>query len=178
MVQCGERKFDVLAAPKTPSQPSAIVLVHPPRQVSVDGADFKVSDVAHPDPVRLAQHHIELTIGDEREVAPQLRIGVAQRSHSRFDTVYSHEARDPVLAHAAALTLQRPVYTRTAVGAVARTVNFLNLFAQDRIGLCALAWSALSPAIIPGARHAIYSAHQGNLVFGPVCFDEFEDFPF
>jgi hypothetical protein len=70
------------------------------------------------------------------------------------------------------------VHARTAIGAVAVTVNLLNLLAQHRIGLCPFARLAMPPTIVAGACHAIHPAHQRNFVFGPVCFDELEDFRF
>ena len=105
-------------------------------------------------------------------------MGVADRRHPRSYAVCPHDPGYPVLAHAAALTIERPVHARTAIGAVAVTVNLLNLLAQHRIGLCPLARLTMPPAIVAGTRHAIHPAHQRHLVFGPVCFDELEDFRF
>src|SRR5581483_4945459 len=123
VVQRGEREIDVFAMPEAPTHDLAAALVHHHRQVSIDGAHLKIGDVAHPHAIRLRNHHVELTVGDERVVALQLRIGVADRSHPRSYAVCPHDTRYPVLAHAAALTIERPVHARTAIGAAAIAVN-------------------------------------------------------
>lgn len=178
VVQCSECEFDVFAPSEAPTHDSATALVHDDRQVSIDGTDFKVGDVAYPHAVRLRDRQVELAIGDEREVLLQLPIGVADGGHACFDAMRPHDTSNPVLAHTAALTIERPVHAWTAIGAATVAVNVLNLLAQIRVRLCTLARSALLPAIVACARHVIHPAHQGNFVFGPVCFDELEDFRF
>src|SRR5688572_23427408 len=67
---------------------------------------------------------------------------------------------------------------RAAVDASAVGVHRADLRRQGLVLALTLATLARAPSVITGSGHSIEPAHHRNVVFGPVYFDELEDFRF
>ena len=77
-----------------------------------------------------------------------------------LDAVQAHQARDPVLAHCYAATLQLAIHARAAVGAAAVLVYALDLRLEQIVALHPSARRALAPRVIACPCYPVYAAHH------------------
>src|ERR1700674_398432 len=177
-VQSFERELHVFPGSVAPAHDAAAVLVHYDRQVAVDAAHLQVCNVADPHLIGALQLKIELLVGDRRVVALHGRTRVANCGHASLDAVRTHETCYAVLAHAMALAPERLVHPRAAIGTTAFGMHRPDLSGKGFVLALTLATLARAPGIEACSGDPVDTAHQPDVVFGPVYFDEGEDFRF